>query len=498
MSKHNHPPTTPKPQNKANISHNEGKFSCGQNDHNNCYQNGNDGIEINLSDDVINHNQNDDSWLENNKDININLDIGLHFMDWLMLIVLVLLVYGCSPAYADNSAFEMQNSENKRVSQFDPPLQGYPQSDTTFDFCRDGENLHSFLAPEDVNSEFLDTLGSGANLEFLHTLGNENRTQKNANGRKQTQTDVDLEFSDTLKNGTFSVPQNKDRVSSEMRPFSNSTFQTQNFKKSDKTEQNYHAKKETLKETVGKKETNIAGNRKQKKLLNSSDNKEEQGVEVFPFLGNSEQKETLLISNSPLYAYCSQNPLRVCVLLQKVGFNPLTNGNKQGYDVISLATTPKNRGAMDFFQSIREKNISQSLPTSNQNKNLSNFYKNNLFIRNTLTDNNSQGYDKALTQELNSGKPYRYLLAFFVPKNCLTSQVKQNHSTKPLTHLQGKTIISKMSKSSTAYDGATLQNTIAFGICRAVSVKTESEPHHPIFNNSVVSTQNLTGGLSNA
>ncbi len=523
MSKHNHTPTTLKPQNGANTAYNKGKFSC--------YQNGNDGIEINLSDDVINHNQNDDScnWCkvdpschhhpnnDNSNEQNININLGLNLDTWLMLIVLVLLVYGCSPAHANvmsngqsnasngtsnrnndfsyalhckgwisnltlcNSAFQMRNFENKRVSQFDLPLQGYPQSDTTFDFCRDGENLHSFLAPEDVSSE------------FLHTL----------------------------KNGTFSVPQNKDRVSSEMRPFSNSTFQTPNSEQyGDKTEQgnfvnsknnkdklelqvfgflskieqNYHAKKET----VGKKETNTAGNRKQKKPSNSSDNKEEQGVEVFPFLGNSEQKETLFISNSPLYAYCSQNPLRVCVLLRKVDFNPLTNGNKQGYDGVSLATTSKNRGEMDFFQSIKEKNISQSLPTS-PHKNLSNFHKNNLFIKNPLTDNKSQGYDKALSNKLIAVEPNRNTLAFFVSKTCLDPQSSKELSANPLTHLQGKTIISKMSKSSTTYDGATLQNTIAFGrICRAVAISTESEPHHPIFNNSVVSTQKLIGGLSNA
>ncbi len=107
-------------------------------------------------------------------------------------------------------------------------------------------------------------------------------------------------------------------------------------------------------------------------------------------------------------------------------------------------------------------------------------------------------YTDDLSQRLNSDTPNRYNMAFFVSKNCLTSQSKQTHDTKHIIQpLQdNSTIITKISNVSINYDGETLQNTRAIRqICRAVSVKTESEPHHPINNlYSVVLTQNLTGG----
>ncbi len=458
MTKHNHTPTTLKPQNGANTAHNEGKFSC--------YQNGNDGIEINLSDDVINHNQNDDSCtdnstddnksefldtlenanteflntLENNKDININLDIGLHLMDWIAIALIALLVVKCTPAYADIISIG-QNNTNNVIS--------IGQSNA---------------------SSVTSNAGSNRNNDFSYALHCKdwilNLTLCNSAFEMQNFENKGLQQS------AFSVPQNKDRVSSEMRPFSNSTFQTPNSKNSDKTEQNYHAKKETLKETARKKETNTAGNRKQKKSPNSSDNKGEQGLEVFPVLGNSEQKETLFISNLPLYAYCLQKPSRVCVLFQKVTFN-------QNKTLVS-----KYQKSVSFF--------------SNNLINHNFLLKIVSFPKNPLTNSYNRGYDKALSQELVSGKPYRYLLAFFVSKICLDPQSSKGLNTNPLTHLQGKTVISKASNLPTSYNGLTLQNTIASRrICRAVANKTESKTRYPMTFHMVL-TQNLLGGLSNA
>ncbi len=122
--------------------------------------------------------------------------------------------------------------------------------------------------------------------------------------------------------------------------------------------------------------------------------------------------------------------------------------------------------------------------------------KGNIDIKNYLTDTGKQGYYLILSQKLLAVKSYRYPMAFFMPKNCLTSHVKRCNSIKHIILSQGKTIISIASKLLTAYDGATLQNKKAlWRICKAVANSTESEPHHPI-NNSVVLTQKLLGGLS--
>lgn len=98
--------------------------------------------------------------------------------------------------------------------------------------------------------------------------------------------------------------------------------------------------------------------------------------------------------------------------------------------------------------------------------------------------------------KLVSGHAKPQLLAFFVPKFCLTSQVG---NTKAQTHLNPFTGLNRhtYAHSVTSYGGVTLQNIKAFRrICRAVTVCTESEPRHPLrnFRNAVVLTQNLLGG----
>ncbi len=119
-------------------------------------------------------------------------------------------------------------------------------------------------------------------------------------------------------------------------------------------------------------------------------------------------------------------------------------------------------------------------------------------FKNHLTNGNVGGYYKALSNKLVAVKPNRKPMAFFVPKDCLISQIKQYNSINHLTHLQGKTVISKISNLSVSYGGLTLQNKIAIRrICRAVATNTESKTHHLIINN-VVLTHKLVGGLSNA
>ena len=113
------------------------------------------------------------------------------------------------------------------------------------------------------------------------------------------------------------------------------------------------------------------------------------------------------------------------------------------------------------------------------------------------TDDNSGYYiDLSKTK---SGKPSRYLLAFFVPDNSAASQAVTIYSSiAPQAHLsasRGQTIISIANHLLTDYDGLTLQNKIAVRrICGAVSNKTESKTRHPILlPYSVAFTQNLLG-----
>lgn len=114
------------------------------------------------------------------------------------------------------------------------------------------------------------------------------------------------------------------------------------------------------------------------------------------------------------------------------------------------------------------------------------------------TDDNSGYYiDLSKTK---SGKPSRYLLAFFVPDNSAASQAVTIYSSTALrAHLsasRGQTIISTANHLLTDYDGLTLQNKIAVRrICRAVAFSTESKTRHPILlPYSVAHTQKLKGG----
>ena len=95
----------------------------------------------------------------------------------------------------------------------------------------------------------------------------------------------------------------------------------------------------------------------------------------------------------------------------------------------------------------------------------------------------------------NSGQASRYSLAFFAPKYRLTSQVTDIDSA---THHPKLTGVNRhiMPALAAVYDGVTLQNSPFWVICRAVTIVTESEPHHPMIFHSVVLTQNTIGVVS--
>ncbi|MFK3915637.1 hypothetical protein [Psychrobacter sp. NPDC078501] len=119
----------------------------------------------------------------------------------------------------------------------------------------------------------------------------------------------------------------------------------------------------------------------------------------------------------------------------------------------------------------------------------------------SFTSHDNKRYYRVLSNS-NSGHASRHPLAFFVPDNGVDSQTHSNYSsTAPKAHLsasRAQTLIFMAAPQCLPnnYDGMTLQNKIAFGrICRAVSVRTESEPRHPIpLSYSLAPTQNLTGG----
>ena len=116
-----------------------------------------------------------------------------------------------------------------------------------------------------------------------------------------------------------------------------------------------------------------------------------------------------------------------------------------------------------------------------------------------IATNTNNGYYIDLSKEHASGKPSRYLLAFFVPVIGMDSQSLSIYTDiAPQAHLsasRGQTIISIANHLLTDYDGLTLQNKIAERrICGAVSNKTESKTRHPIpLLYSVAITQNLLG-----
>ena len=101
--------------------------------------------------------------------------------------------------------------------------------------------------------------------------------------------------------------------------------------------------------------------------------------------------------------------------------------------------------------------------------------------------------DNRVLSKSTSGQASRYSLAFFAPKYRLTSQVTDIDSA---THRPKLTGVNRhiMPALAAVYDGVTLQNSPFWVICRAVSSRTESEPHHPMTFHSVVITQKLLGG----
>ena len=118
------------------------------------------------------------------------------------------------------------------------------------------------------------------------------------------------------------------------------------------------------------------------------------------------------------------------------------------------------------------------------------------------TDTNN-GYYKDLSKEHASGKPSRYLLAFFVPVIGVDSQSLSVPTDTALNaHLsatRGHSLISIANHLLTDYDGLTLQNKRAERrICRAVACVTESKTRHPIsLLYSVALTQKTTQGGHN-
>ena len=113
--------------------------------------------------------------------------------------------------------------------------------------------------------------------------------------------------------------------------------------------------------------------------------------------------------------------------------------------------------------------------------------KNSLLLVADMMDN------KDLSNNHVSGKAKPQLLAFFVPKFRLLSQSGDN---KAQIHLPQFTGVNRhiMPALAAVYDGVTLQNSPFWVICRAVTIVTESEPHHPMIFHSVVLTQKLLGG----
>ena len=106
----------------------------------------------------------------------------------------------------------------------------------------------------------------------------------------------------------------------------------------------------------------------------------------------------------------------------------------------------------------------------------------------------SVGENKALSKN-NSGLASRQSLAFFVSKHRAAFQATDTTDT---THLPQFTGVNRhiMPALATSYDGVTLQNKPVWRICRAVTIVTESEPHHPMIFHSVVLTQNTIGVVS--
>lgn len=120
----------------------------------------------------------------------------------------------------------------------------------------------------------------------------------------------------------------------------------------------------------------------------------------------------------------------------------------------------------------------------------------------SIAIDDNKRYHKDLSKNA-SGKPSRYLLAFFVPDNSAASQaVTIQSSTTLRTHLsasRGHSLISIANHLLTDYDGLTLQNKRAVRrICRAVACVTESKTRHPIsLLYSVALTQKTTQGGHN-
>ena len=117
-----------------------------------------------------------------------------------------------------------------------------------------------------------------------------------------------------------------------------------------------------------------------------------------------------------------------------------------------------------------------------------------------IATDDSSGYDIDLSKKHASGKPSRYLLAFFMPVIDVDAQSLSIHTgIAPQAHLsatRGQTIISMANYLLTDYDGLSLQNIIAERrICRAVTCVTESKTCHPIsLLYSVALTQKTTQG----
>lgn len=96
-----------------------------------------------------------------------------------------------------------------------------------------------------------------------------------------------------------------------------------------------------------------------------------------------------------------------------------------------------------------------------------------------------------------SGKPYRYSLAFFVPKFWKAPQANQDKDATHLTQFTGLNRHKFMAALPAVYVRKTSQNSPFWVICGAATCVAESDSEHPMTFHSVVTTQKTTQGGHN-
>ena len=117
--------------------------------------------------------------------------------------------------------------------------------------------------------------------------------------------------------------------------------------------------------------------------------------------------------------------------------------------------------------------------------------KNNLLLVADMMDN------RVLSNNHASGKPYRYSLAFFVPKFWKAPQANQDKDATHLTQFTGLNRHKFMAALPAVYVRKTSQNSPFWVICGAATCVAESDSEHPMTFHSVVTTQKTTQGGHN-